>query len=173
MEKWKILEKNESVFMVSDRGNVMRLKDGEYIDSTKYLGGGHIDNHYVMTADKRKNYYVHRLVAEAFIGEIPKGFQVNHLDGDKHNNVPSNLEIVTRLQNMQHAHHLGLIEKSYKKPQPKWFILDEEKRTVVTFYEDKQVAFFLVYQGLIMEGKLKDEIKVFEDDQKYSLVRAV
>lgn len=43
-----------------------------------------------------KNLYIHRLVVEAFIGRIPKGFEVNHIDEDKKNNHLSNLEIVTR-----------------------------------------------------------------------------
>lgn len=46
----------------------------------------------------------HRLIAEAFIGKIPKRMEINHMDGDKHNNHPSNLEIVTRQQNITHYH---------------------------------------------------------------------
>ena len=46
----------------------------------------------------------HRLVAETFIGRIPKGLEVNHKDGDKHNNNPINLEYMTRQQNVTHYH---------------------------------------------------------------------
>jgi hypothetical protein len=48
----------------------------------------------------------HRLIAETFIGKIPKKMEINHLDGDKHNNNPSNLEIVTRHQNLIHYHRI-------------------------------------------------------------------
>ncbi|QQV88768.1 HNH homing endonuclease [Acinetobacter phage Liucustia] len=54
-----------------------------------------------------KQFYVHRLVAEVFIGDI-KGKQVNHIDGDKSNNDVSNLEIVTPSENIRHSHKTGL-----------------------------------------------------------------
>lgn len=41
---------------------------------------------------KGKMLYVHRLVYEAFIGEIPKGMQVNHKDENKQNNILSNID---------------------------------------------------------------------------------
>jgi hypothetical protein len=54
------------------------------------------------------NHYVHRLVAEYFIGEIPEGYCVNHIDGNKLNNDVSNLEIVSYSTNTQHADSTGL-----------------------------------------------------------------
>lgn len=51
----------------------------------------------------RKNHKVHRLVMQVFIGEIPEGYEVNHIDSDRLNNCLSNLEYVTRSENIQHA----------------------------------------------------------------------
>ena len=52
---------------------------------------------------KRFNRYVHRLVWEAFNGEIPKGFEINHIDHDKSNNSLSNLELVSHSENLKKA----------------------------------------------------------------------
>ena len=46
---------------------------------------------------------VHRLVYEAFKGEIPEGLEIDHIDQNKRNNNPENLRIVTRLENMQNV----------------------------------------------------------------------
>lgn len=57
---------------------------------------------------KRKHFFVHRLVAEAFIGPCCNGYEVNHIDGDKTNNYVWNLEYVTRSENVKHSYKLGL-----------------------------------------------------------------
>lgn len=48
----------------------------------------------------------HRMVADAFLGPIPEGMQVNHKDGDKANSYLGNLEIVTQGENMAHSYRV-------------------------------------------------------------------
>jgi len=51
----------------------------------------------------QKTIEVHRLVAKAFIRNTKNKEQVNHIDGNTINNHYSNLEWVTRSENLQHA----------------------------------------------------------------------
>lgn len=61
--------------------------------------------------------YVHRLVAEAFIGLEKEGkLVVNHIDGNKSNNRVKNLEVVTQSANVQHAYNTGLASKENLQP---------------------------------------------------------
>lgn len=50
---------------------------------------------------EHKIVYVHRLVYEAFKGEIPEDLEIDHIDRNKHNNNPDNLRLVTRTENMR------------------------------------------------------------------------
>ena len=54
---------------------------------------------------------VHSLVATAFIGPCPDGFEINHKDGDKTNNRVGNLEYMTHGDNQKHAIATGLAPK--------------------------------------------------------------
>ena len=49
--------------------------------------------------NKVKNYFVHRLVYENFVGEIPNGYSVNHIDEVKTNNTIDNLNLMTVKEN--------------------------------------------------------------------------
>lgn len=51
-------------------------------------------------AQKGKLFYVHRLVYETFIGEIPADKEIDHIDGDTQNNSVHNLQVITRRENI-------------------------------------------------------------------------
>lgn len=56
-----------------------------------------------------KSFLVHRLVAQAFIGDLYLGAQVDHIDGDHQNNHYSNLRILSMADHS--AQHPCIIDK--------------------------------------------------------------
>ena len=113
MEEWKDIKGYEGIYQVSNTGRVRSFlkKDGlvgyRLSDTPKERaliehGNGYI--YVTLSKDGRNaNHYVHRLVAEAFIGDIPKGCVINHIDYNKSNNCSDNLEITTQKGNVIHS----------------------------------------------------------------------
>lgn len=82
--------------MVSNLGRIksfLKYNDG-YIRSVKNSKEDYLRIVLCGRGNVRKTKGIHALVASAFIGDIPPGWQVHHIDGDKQNNTVSNLEII-------------------------------------------------------------------------------
>ena len=54
-----------------------------------------------------KTVTVHSLVARAFLGERPEGYDIDHKDGNKLNNCVTNLHYVSRKQNQLNPNNHG------------------------------------------------------------------
>ena len=118
MEEWKDIAGFEGLYQVSNLGRVRSLdRERRQMSShgtmmTKMYRGSAITptnngNGYMIVGLRkdgvRKNYYVHRLVADAFISNPDNCEQVNHKDYNKSNNTAENLEWVSQIDNIHYS----------------------------------------------------------------------
>lgn len=129
IERWENIEGYEGQYEVSDHGRVrsierivthksMSLKKIPSIERKFEKPTGYCSVILIKKA-KRNHLLVHRLVAMAFIPNPENKEQVNHKDGNKRNNHVSNLEWMTRSENVRHAHAIGLFDKKIEAQRKK------------------------------------------------------
>jgi len=116
----------EDLYEISSDGKIYNIK------RKKYLKNVLADRYEIVLLyknNKRKRYYVHRLVADAFCEKQEGKDYVNHKDLDRSNNDYSNLEWVTAKENRIHyvasdkykpnvlskEHIIKIKERNYKK----------------------------------------------------------
>lgn len=105
-----------------------------------------------------KTFSIHCLVANFILGERPKDYVVNHKDGVKTNNRPSNLEYVTLAENTRHSVKHGMhicnrpeLMPTYKDGRCKdkvkykhdWYIQNKQRileKMKKRYYDKKQFA---------------------------------
>lgn len=95
-------------YLVSDTGIVRNKKSGRILKISTSPKGYKF--YQLRENGKSKTILVSRLVYQKFVGEIPDGYDINHIDGDKSNNHYSNLEAITHHENVLHAVKIGLIK---------------------------------------------------------------
>lgn len=132
-EVWKDIDGFQGCYQVSNLGRVKGLN--RYVACGKN-GGMRLQKECILlTSENRKGYLririsrsrkekytlpVHRLVAKAFIDNTNSYPQVNHIDGNKKNNIVSNLEWCDNSYNQIHAYVHGLNDQSkYEAGRPK------------------------------------------------------
>lgn len=118
-EKWEFVKGYEGLYTISNLGRVYGIS--RYVSGvknrwgsthTRYVNGGIVKegdngNGYktvkLSKDGKMKTYYVHRLVYEAFKGNIPNGLVIDHINDNKNDNSLSNLQLLTQRKNAEKA----------------------------------------------------------------------
>ena len=146
-EEWKQLIGYER-YIVSNTGRAISTARGEakelkaQRDAINYL-------HYRLYPDEPifgfypnnrgkvpRLWKVHRLVLETFLPNADTTLEVNHKDGNKHNNCITNLEWLTKSENMRHSYDTGLRDGQSGKTAK------ANRRPLVAIYKDGTERYF-------------------------------
>jgi hypothetical protein len=90
----------------------------------------------IVNCGKNDRVFAHKLVWTVLVGKIPTGMEINHLNGDKADNNPCNLELTTRGGNIQHAYDFGLRKKKTGPDNPNYKINKEKSDFIFLLRKD-------------------------------------
>lgn len=98
-EEWKNIAEYEGLYKISNFGRVYSVKNDIIMKMWLHYKG---HKFLYLCKNGRKKFFVHRLVACAFIPNPDNKPLVNHIDCNKANNNVNNLEWNTDAENTQH-----------------------------------------------------------------------
>ena len=113
-ESWQPVKETLGRYWISDMGRLATMnhyaRDG-HAGKVKIMKPAETEGYMktmITINGKSRTIGIHRLVAEAFLGERPEGFDINHKDGVSTNNRLDNLEYCTHSENVLHSYRHGL-----------------------------------------------------------------
>jgi hypothetical protein len=138
-EIWKDIKDYEGLYQVSNYGGIKRFnrnknhKPFKILKSLKINKYGHLQVS-LYKNNIRKNYSIHRLVLEAFVGPCPPGMEGCHNDGKPSNNYVGNLRWDTHKNNAKDSIKHGTFIKGSKQGLAK--LNDWKVRIIIRLIED-------------------------------------
>ena len=128
MEIWKIIEGTNDRYEISNLGHIKC--DGELfdpvLDSTGYVKVK------ISLIFGTRWFWLHRVVAAYFCANPENKEQVNHIDGNKENNISNNLEWCTNTENQRHR--IDVLGKDNKGKNNPMYGISGEKSPVFKGY---------------------------------------
>jgi len=136
--EWRQIIGYEGLYEVSDQGEIRAIEKIRPMPDRKNYKNNSIrvypakimkqtincDGHHRIKLFKNgvsKHWFVHRLVGFAFVLGYFEDAVINHLDGNKSNNIPLNLEWTNNKGNMDHAYDKDLMKDKHGKIRKKKF----------------------------------------------------
>lgn len=144
-----IINKKETDYQINELGEIYSNKTNKILTGTIYNTGYRMVR--LSTAEGKKGYAVHRLVAEAFIPNPNNLPVVNHKDGNKLNNAVENLEWVNQSQNRLHAIVNDISKRATGKR--KIISLDELKKQGEEWKQYKDTNYLVSKHGHVYNKK--------------------
>lgn len=112
-EKWTDIEGYEGLYQISSKGKVYALPRRVFVNGGSFIKKGHFlkwkfnEQGYprvtIRKDGKERYFFVHRLVAKAFVTGYAEGLLVNHKDENRANPNAENLEWVTAQENIRYG----------------------------------------------------------------------
>lgn len=132
-EERYIIEKNTGIQRVK-HPHLMRL----HLKDERSYTVGLID-----AFGHHKNHFVHRLEYEAFIGKIPDGFEIDHIDSNPQNNFLDNLRACSHAENSKNPNSIKKRKPSSKVSGVGVELVDRNGKVMMTFVSMKECAKYL------------------------------
>jgi hypothetical protein len=111
-EEWRPVRGKEEYAEISNLGQIHRFERIIYfgknhkskrIQEESWTYGSENSDGYLNANIGSKKFRVNRLVYLTFVGDIPDGMEVNHLDENKHNNRLDNLNLLSHGDNIRYG----------------------------------------------------------------------
>ena len=154
METWKDIRGYEGLYQVSDLGRIRSLgricnaknnsqsRKRERILTQEITVFGYCRVRLFSSDGKSKHYATHRLVAEAFLGNI-EGMEINHKNEIKTDNRVENLEIVTSRENCNFGTRNERLSEKNKANKALWckpVVQKDKDGNVIAKYDSRTDA---------------------------------
>ena len=112
-------------YLIYENGKIYSKKQKKFL-KFKDINGYKSIGLYNEKEKKQKYFLVHRIIYETFKGEIPLGYQIDHINGLRDDNNLNNLRLLTVKENINNKHNLDI----YKEINKKYYLKYKDKKKI-------------------------------------------